>query len=121
MQEKTVQARRKTLDKYRKGEMTLHIPFPQGSIMFVKDCPVCKRAGADMFLISEIYSSSSRPLCSLRRFNDEIVYCEYCSRDEDYCDCLRCEDCGAIYPYECRCGFDDICVYGPDPEDEHLI
>ena len=39
---------------------------------------------------------------------NSIVYCQYCSYDEEYCKCLRCEDCGRIYPYECRS--DEECV-----------
>ena len=45
MQEKTKQARRKTLDEHRKGEVILHVPFHCGEMMFLKDCPVCKRVG----------------------------------------------------------------------------
>ena len=29
-------------------------------------------------------------------------YCQYCSNDEEYCDCLTCDDCGTIV-YECGC------------------
>lgn len=42
MQEKTKQARRQFLEKHRKGDVTLHVPFDPGEMMFVKDCPICK-------------------------------------------------------------------------------
>ena len=45
MQEKTKVQRRKVLDKYRKGDVTLHVPFDRGEMMFVKDCPICKEPG----------------------------------------------------------------------------
>ena len=44
MQEKTKARRRKILDRDRKGEAILHVPFHVGEMMFVKDCPVCKQA-----------------------------------------------------------------------------
>ena len=55
----------------------------------------------------------------IERLNN-IIYCEYCAYDEEYCNCPRCEDCGSIVPYECRCDFDDILIYGPDPDIEDL-
>ena len=38
----------------------------------------------------------------IERLNS-IVYCQHCRYDEEFCNCLRCEDCGRIYPDECGC------------------
>jgi len=37
MQEKTKAQRRKALDKHRKGDVTLHVPFDRGDMMFVPE------------------------------------------------------------------------------------
>ena len=42
MQDKTKRSRRAQLPKAQIGQITLHVPFPKGAPMFVKDCPVCE-------------------------------------------------------------------------------
>ena len=44
MKQATKERRRRALDKHRKGNVTVAIPFPVGEPMFVKACRVCGKA-----------------------------------------------------------------------------
>lgn len=45
MKEETIEKRRKAVEKYRSGEVTLQVPFAPGEMMFVKECPICHEPG----------------------------------------------------------------------------
>ena len=43
MKPETIEKRRLALEKDRKGDVTLWVPFAKSDMMFVKDCPVCHK------------------------------------------------------------------------------